>query len=51
MRLVFEDKLQGDYSMQREYLMNLKRSYEEKGFQCPVIIDATMVGDVVADTF
>lgn len=37
--------------MQREYLMNLKRSYEEKGFQCPVIIDATMVGDVVADTF
>ena len=51
MRLVMEDTLQGDYSAQREYLMSLKRSYQEKGYECPVIIDATMVGDVVADTF
>ena len=31
--------------------MNLKRDYEERGFKCPVVIDATLVGDVVADTF
>ena len=31
--------------------MALKRRYEEKGMKAPVVIDATMVGDVVADTF
>lgn len=51
MKLVFEDKLQGDYSHQREYLMSLKRKYQETGYKCEVVIDATMVGDVVADTF
>lgn len=49
--LVKEERLQGDYSLQRETIMNLKEHYRSRGFRTEVVIDATVVGDVVADTF
>ena len=48
-----EYQIQGDYvPYQRDFLLNLKMSLQER-YSVPVkvIIDATVVGDVVADAF
>lgn len=50
--LVDEFRLQGDYvPTQRDFLFNLKKQWTDKGYRVSVVIDATVVGDVVADAF
>lgn len=50
--IVEEYQIQGDYSIyQKEFIFNLKQKYIDKKIKVSVIIDATMVGDVVAESF
>ena len=50
--IVEEYAIQGDYSIyQKEFIFNLKQKYINKKWKVSVIIDGTMVGDVVAESF
>jgi len=50
--IVEEYAIQGDYSIyQKEFIFNLKQKFLDKKWKVSVIIDATMVGDVVAESF
>lgn len=51
MHLIREVQLQGNYATQRDFLMDLKKEYHSKWIPCNIIIDATIVGDVIADVF
>lgn len=47
-----EYRLQWEYSTtQRDFIFNLRRRFEEKNIKTSVIIDGTMIGDVVAEAF
>ncbi len=50
--IVEEYAIQGDYSIyQKDFIFNLKQKYIDKKWKVSVIIDGTMVGDVVAESF
>lgn len=50
--IIEEHRLQGDYSItQKEFLLALKQKYQSRFGICSVIIDATAIGDVIADSF
>lgn len=51
LHLVREMQLQWNYSTQRDILMELKKTYHTQWIRCSIIIDATIVGDVIADVF
>jgi hypothetical protein len=50
--IVEEHQIQWDYTIyQKEFIFNLKKKYVDKHIPTYVIIDGTMVGDVVAEAF
>lgn len=50
--IIEEYQIQGDYQIyQKEFIFNLKQKYIDKKWKVSVIIDGTMVGDAVADSF
>lgn len=52
MNIIEEYKLQGDYNpYQKDFLMNLKSIYMNRGIPVHVIMDSTSAGDVVAEIF